>query len=130
MNRVKTFYAAMHNYNLTRTHQGVKNLLLQRNINYALMDSWPKADEICLLIRNMMGIHSSRKRSAGAEIDKPACSVPVSSYTPAAIHRTPSSSSSLSREYPSLRTSASSRSSTSVWVILLRVVPANPVRMA
>jgi len=41
--------------------------------------SYPSASEICAAVRNNIGIHSSRIRSAGAEIDKPACSLPVSS---------------------------------------------------
>ena len=43
---------------------------------------------------------ASSSRSAGAEIDSPAISLPWSSWMPAAMQRTPSSSSSLSRALP------------------------------
>ena len=44
---------------------------------------------------------ASSRRSAGAEIDRPATSLPWSSKMPAAMQRTPSSSSSSSRAMPS-----------------------------
>ena len=65
---------------------------------------WPSADEICAAVARSRSSQLSSSRSAGAEIDSPATSLPWSSRMPAAMQRTPSSSSSSSRAVPYWRT--------------------------
>jgi D-alanyl-D-alanine endopeptidase (penicillin-binding protein 7) len=57
----------------------------------------PASPKSGLAVVTRSSSHSSCSRSAGAEIDRPAISLPLSSWMPAAMQRTPSSSSSLSR---------------------------------
>jgi len=64
---------------------------------YSLVSTNPKASEICAAVAIKSLSHSSCRRSAGAEMDKPAIILPLSSWMPAAMQRTPSSNSSLSR---------------------------------
>ena len=60
----------------------------------------PRLAEICAAVARSRSSHASSSRSAGAEIDRPATSLPWSSRMPAAMQRTPSSSSSSSRAVP------------------------------
>ena len=86
----------------------------------------PRAAEICAAVARSRSSQLSSSRSAGAEIDRPATSLPWSSRMPAAMQRTPSSSSSSSRAVPYWLTRASSRSSAVRSVMLLRGVAGQP----
>ena len=66
----------------------------------ALQPRWPNVTEICAAVALTRSSQASSSRSAGAEIDRPATSLPWSSKMPAAMQRTPISSSSSSRAQP------------------------------
>ena len=97
---------------------------------HAFGGRWPRAREISSAVSRTSGAQSGLKRSDGVDSDRPAISSPPSSRIPAAMQRTPDSTSSRSKATPWRRTRSSSFSSAGSAVIEAGVEAGRPVRRA